>query len=143
MRYPLTTVPYGRTPYRATQQWAVPVLVGRLIPGLDEPATFRFTGEHPLGQMVKKAMATSPAMADLGVTPQLLESGLELGDAKKLNAIADPVNNVNRLRQLSVAVRHAPGDAVQRLGGLVREGAGLLDAGAADGKVDEQTLTDF
>jgi hypothetical protein len=140
---PLTTVRYGRTPYRATQQWAIPVLVGRLIPGLDEPAIFRFTGEHLLGQMARKAMAASPAVMDLGVTPQLLESGLELGDAKKLSAIADPVNNVNRLRQLSVAVRHAPEEAVQRLGNLVREAGELLDAGAADGKVDEQTLTDF
>ncbi len=123
MIYDTTTVKYARTPFRMRQQWAVPVLVGPLIPRTDEVRSYSFTGDHLLGQMVKSAMADSPALKAFGVTPQLLERGLELGDARKLSAIADPTNGVSRLRQTSVAVRHASDEAVRRLGKLVREGA--------------------
>src|SRR5262249_55938454 len=138
-------VKVARTKYKLLPGWAVPVLVGDLIPGVDEVVALHATGEDPLAQMVKLAMGRTARFQELGVAPQLLATGTELNDPEKAKALADADSAVSRLRQLETAIKYAPDKAVEEVGKVVQEGQDLIKRGGLDegGKAPAGEVEDF
>jgi hypothetical protein len=143
MRDPITTVRIAKTKFKMLPDYAVPVLAGDLVPGLEAITAFHVTGDDWLAQMVQKAMALTPRFKVLGVGPQLLETGTELDDPDKAKALGDGESRVNRIQRMVTAVKYATEEEVQGMADVVREGGQLLDQGALDGKVPARDLDTF
>jgi hypothetical protein len=143
MRDPITTVKIAKTKFKMLPDFAVPVLVGEFIPDLERILSFHLTGDDLLAQMVQAAMRHTPKFEALGVGPQLLETGTELDDPAKAKALGDGESRMNRIQQVSTAVRYASEDDVKGVAAVIREGGELLDKGALNGKVPAKTMADF